>query len=323
MSEIKLVVKQIILNIKSMFSNWFNIALILLIPIIILTLPVFFIPLNYSFSIVFCIISSITSFIVYERVSYSFKKSTLYNNQKLSKNNKWIYNLSTIFTMILIVWSVVLFSVLILIILNNFDLLLDDYLKNKREEKFNLYKTPWLFFIYQLTLLTLVFFSLSYFIEKVAISSKSYYSSLISLLILIIIFGGAFNNYFLTPQRYVDEKNNKVFNYAIFNYPGHESIFPSYIFAPSLLFPFFAPAQMMIAIGNITHFHYDSNINEWVHKVSKWNNFSPWLWEKKSYMQLLDPAIQSPVWKWNILWIVPYFHIIGWFLLGRLLDKKR
>ncbi len=306
MKEIKLLVKQIILNFKSIISDRINIILLLFIPLLMTLIPMFFIPLAYSLGVVVTGTVMLISFIIYQKVSLSFKKSTLYSNNKLSSGNRWLMNLSTIATLLIVSYMLVIFLIIVLKIFSEMNILLWGYRKyptnGNHWDTFNL---PFIYIYYQITLLTLITFSLSYFIEKFSNNANFYYILTIILFLLIVIFGGSFNNYFHEIEKGIDGRYLPSFDPS-------GSIYPPNIYIPSLFIPFFAPSQMITITGEMTKINGD-NLIVW----TRYREFSPWVWETKSMFS----SMNGEIWKWNILWIVPYLHIIIWFLLGRLIDK--
>ncbi len=316
MQKIILTAKQTNLKLKTILSSWINIVLILLLPLMALAFPIFFIPLTDCIGVVFTCTILLFSFITYERVTYSFKVSTLHSNSKLTSSDKWSSNLSTILVMIIINTAMIMFSIFTLSILANFDLLLDGFMSNKDNERYLIRKLPFLFIFYQTTIMVVVFYSLSYLLEKISSSSNTFYIFAITLFILAIIFGGAFNNYFKSS---IDTGEGVM--YPIFNAYEAKAIFPTSIFLPSLLLPFFANSQMISTCGWIPHYRLVGETWQLI-SPERWATFTPWVWEKTNIMNSLGSKYIGTAWKWNILWVVPYIHILGWFAIGRLLERK-
>ncbi len=308
MKYIKLIVKQIILNFKSITQDKINIILLFLIPLLTTTIPVFFIPLAYSMGVVITSTIMIVTFIIYQRIALSFKKSTLYSNSKLASGNRWLMNLSTIITLLIVGYFIFIFLIIVLQILANLNFLLWGYRNYSDWGHWNLFNLPFVYVIYQISLLIIVTFSLSYFIEKFSDNTNFYYITAIVLFILIFIFGGSFNNYFHEPI-----KNNEGVYSPVFD--ESQSIFPGSMFVPSLLLPFFAPSQMITITGEMVKMNPNNQI-VW----GPYQNFTPWFWTTKSMFS--DIYNISNSWRWNILWITPYIHIVFWFLLGRLIENK-
>ncbi len=318
MEQIKLTVKQVILNFKYLFSSYMNIIFLLL-PVILvsLTVPTFLFSINDAYGITVCVAIMTSLFVLYNGIVYQFRNSTLYNQSQLTKNNKWIFNLSSLMTLFIVGISIYIIQLFILQFMAMFGFLARNIVGSLSSNiTFRLFKMPMGWNFYWASILILICFSFSFFVSRVIKSSKGYFIVTMSLIILTIIFGATFNDYFKSQYTFKDIDGEELRMYI---YQGNvKAIFPEYMYIPSLLFPVYAPAQMFNKSGCAAAWEQTSDGYHYATGFFKYGG-NLWTWQEDWWFK--TNGLQSTAWRWNILYFVPYFHIVGWFGLGMVISK--
>ncbi len=317
------IMKQIYLNFKYISSSFYNFIIILLFPVIMIIMPIFFIPLKYSFGVYLFVSCVIPVGIVYVSIGYEWRRSTLFINQKTTKGNRVKLYLSLLFTMLIICTILIVESFIVMIICN--PLFTTMWVSSPEEiKRYYILKTHIGGVFYTIYLSTLILFTLLYFFQSIMKNKKSMYILLLSIIIIDILFGGALNGYFTTVKNrgyYIggmtmDEwsdlsKIEK--SVGVFFGPG--SLFPGYLFWPTaIFFPFFGPTQQLSSIG-ATSLIWDINEDGMFNK-NGFKGYIFWFWSSPNTIidsWTLEPLSRDVYAKWNVLWIIPY---IWMFILG-------
>ncbi len=293
---IKLSTQRVYLNFKSMVINPLTMVLLILIPFLFCITTTLFAPARYQLGMIIGASIVLVSFVVYGSVAGSFRRSTLNSNLEMTASIKWTDNLATIGTMVIMTFLVLGFNIGLLIIFNKMGILLfgpEGYVNSKYT--YNFLNLNYFFIIYNSLLITVITYSIAYLIQGFFDSEMFFFTTAIVFLILLLIFGSTLNQYFIV--------NGSTGELLYNNY----SIMPEGFYIPSLLFPYYAPTQMLQVQGQLLTVHFDVNPKD------VYNTFNPWSWQN-NIIDFNGGLICD--WKWNILWFVPYFHILFWWFIG-------
>ncbi len=304
MDALKLVVKQNILNIKQVILNKMNIIFLSFIIVISLLIPMVFIPLSMAYPIIFLISLIPVNGSVFSTINFNLKKSTLNKNYNITKSNRWVFNISTILTMVLFSFVIFNFIYVILIILNQFGILLSAWRQYPDSSiinsKFNDLTNIGIYSLtlYTVIIISLITFSISFFISHFISSQKTYFMFILTSLILAIVFGGAFNDYFYLPWDV---------GAAFQNNP----IFPKQIYWVTLIFPYGPSGQLLRNI---------SRLSEWRYQL---DGFSTDYATYKGSLGVWRIITFSNTPIWNFTLVMPYIQIITFGSLGIVLSKRK
>lgn len=286
---------RVYLNFKAMVNEFYTLALILLLPTIICLSTISFIVLKYSLGPLITSSIMIVEIITYGTIAGSFRRSTLNKNSNLTIGVRWIDNLATLITMILISIIVLCYVLALLTLFDLIGIMIVDA-SGSRSSSFDYLllsavNIPMIF--YQSILVGIISYSFSYFFQGFFDSDMMFVTLGVLLFISIIIFGATMNNYFRLDD-IMDPRNSGIDTYIKYN----PDIMGNGLFIPSLFTPFYVPCQVMrVASQQMTR--------------PEINNAIVWSWQSSS-----NGVIGSNAWKWNILWFVPYFHILFWWIVG-------
>lgn len=231
--------------------------------------------------------------------SYNIKESTLFNEFRSNKKFKISFYLIILYLMIVFVYLYWMAMMFILSFFNSFDLLLYywpwENIGLPKTWHYNLWN-PYLLsiVIYNILIITLIIFSLSFMTRNILTTQKSYMVLIFSLIMLSLVFGGSINNAFA----YTANVNGE---YFLFSFGGNEVLFDT-----SLLFPLYAPGQLIKAM--LYNFHHYHGGNFETTKLWHWSTISDGVYfpEDKT----------NPLWHWNILYMLPVAEIFAFSLIG-------
>ncbi len=305
MEAIKLTVKQIILQFKTLLKSPVQVLLILLIPFLITTtLPVFFFGIRDSYGVVVTLSISVVVFVLYSHFVGEYRKSTLYKNLQSTKSNKWVFNASSFTTIFIISILVFLFHLLLMIVYTRLNLVQGSVLHkvNPDNEVIRMSLLPPVWTLYWVSMVVIVSFSISFALYRIVNESKTYYIVIIIIVILGIVFDGTFNNYFMSS-----EWNNGSWFDSLFFGGRTKQIFPESFYWPSIAYPFYAPSQMLNVAGTRV-FAYASNGQTQFYYLSYWK------WQSSA--DYIAAGLAPNAWRWNLLYFLPYIHSIIWIACG-------
>lgn len=294
-SQTKTIAKQLILNFNYIFSSPLKLCLFSLIISLSLVLPIIFVPLKFGLGLVVFIGAIIPSSIIFISVDFNFHSSTLSKNQSLNKNKGINHYISSLLTFYISTYIIVAIVFISLVILQELNLLLYSWrhLQND-DERYILLKINYLAFFYSVfELSTTTYFTLS-LISIITKREKVMYVWLLTLLILVIIYGGVFNNYFPKARDAVVEYAPSN-GYKIPYYNANAAL--EWLFYPCLMiFPFFAPLQ------HLAWFKWSI--------CSSWKNYNVhfFIWEHSNWYINETFNLFSSAMHWNALWMMPYAH---------------
>lgn len=301
-NSLKLIIKQMNMNFKSILGNWVNLIYLSFFVLIALLIPVIFIPLNMSVSISFSILLISVNSVLFANLNYNLRNSTLRRNLDLSKSNRFTFNLSIYFT--LFIFSIIASTLLYVIFkcLADIGCILVAWQKYSSDSTFifNFTFDLFLLVVYYTVIMCTIIYSISFLLNYLINSKKSYFTVMLSLIILTIIFGGSFNEYF--------------FYYAGTGLDFAEGpLYPRSIYWFSFIFPFYGPGELISIAFDVSKIYRDTgnpydyvpisffNLNDYVFEL---------IWGKSS----ID---------WRLLMMVPYVEIAGLVLAGGLVSKYK
>lgn len=253
MAEVsKLTITQIWLNLKTIFTDYKNILLMVSVIFIMLLVSIIFIPIHLGYGIVINVTSSIILASVYSSVNHTYRHSTLFSDSRLTRSNRYVFYISTIMTMSIVAIFSFTFTFLCLIVINHSNLLLMNWFFY--EDRFTeggqtVYFNPQLFAISILVILqiVLIMFSLSFAFQHIIDNKVTYFGLIISIEILIIIFGGAFNSYFWPYSADKIPEGGVIF--------AGDPLFPMKIYWLSAINPFFSTGSQANIAMTISKIH--------------------------------------------------------------------
>lgn len=293
---IKLTFQRVALNFSSLFTTPLTLILLISIPTLYCLSATVIAPINYQIG---CILASsviIVSIVNYGTVAGSFRRSTLNKNSNLTIGIRWIDNLTTVITMIIAGLITLTYCLLILSLFDNMGILIREHWSG--QDLSFARSISWSSIYYQSFLLILISYSISYLFQGFFDSDMMFFTMAIVIQLLLLILGATTNNFFrITSHR------DGLFHSGYY-IKMKKTLLGSWSFVPSLLFPFYAPTQFMALSGDLlSHGDYDKSLVwEWI-KPETYSGF--WL-----------SKISFDSWKFNVLYFVPYIHILFWWLTG-------
>lgn len=291
----KLVIKQLILNFKYVFSNGRMLILMTSFILVPMLLGMVLIPFRYAIALYFAIAAIIPASILYISTSFAWRKGTLYKNMMITKNKKYYFYLSSFIAMLITAYAMSIIFILGMSILNSIGVLIFDWLGTWQSKPYEMLSIFNLALVYSLFEFTLVMFGMLFLAQHILNTEKSMYSLVTIILFLMIIYGAVFNNYFAGYWLYSNADGSVDFYY---NFDG--SLFPSFLFYPTLiLFPLFAPSQHLAALKPFIAPYVD---NQHV-------NFFFWYSKDIPAFPTVDEALKTAR-CWNSLWMIPYVHTL-------------
>ncbi len=312
MNKIKLIVKQIILNFKyiiSMPSNILLLAILFLLPYVI---PIFFIPLYQSFSVLILMTVVIPTSIIYVSTTYSIREGTIYNNLKMTKNNKSYFYISSFICMIIYGIFSLFTTYFVLEVMEKLGLLMDGLvwynITDKSRYVYLVFKIPFFPFLYSTLEAIVILFSICFFFQNIINTKKNMYILILSLLILTVIFGGALNNYFMGTKPDLINEGYRLPSFRAW-------LLPKGAYSISIFFPLFGPGQHLASIGGT--FRWDNQMDTFYNLWDDQYVFFTWLTSKNS------PSSELGRLAWNILWIAPFFWTCLFGSMGIAASKMR
>lgn len=248
---LKQTVKQFFLNLRTIFFDWKNVLFLLLFIALALIVCSVFFPFRYGIGGSNALLVIITCGTIFAGTNYNFTNSSLIKNIKLTKNNTKSFYLATFFTMLFVTLLSATIFLMIEQLLNNFNLLMVDWLKfpspideglatdNNSYYVFNFgfYMIYW----YATCELVLWVFLISSLLKYVIKTENTYYIIIVCLTILAIIFGATFNDYFYFAD--FDAHGEAVQQTVV--YMPEWSLMPKEMFGTSLLMPFFSTGSLL------------------------------------------------------------------------------
>ncbi len=294
-SRFKLIIKQLILNGKYSFSSIEKIILITSIVFFAILLPIIFVPLRFSIGIVVFIGSVIPASVIFISTNFNFRRSTLYSNQSTTKSSRINFYISSMILYFITIYLLTMIIFFVLVIAQELNILLYDWAKYK-DDAYALLKINYGAFIYSIFELGLVMFGILFICQEMVKSEKTIYFIILSTLILAIIYGGVFNNYF-SKARGRNDAELGLIRFPFYN----SSSMLGYLFYPSaIILPFFGPMQHLSYLkwGMCVEYDY-FNVPFFAWQLKGW-----YVYNGFSASESIGLAFH-----WNILWFMPYIHV--------------
>lgn len=159
---------------------------------------------------------------------------------------------------------------------------------------------PYLIFVeYYALVIALVLFSISFATQKFMKNQNVYFTFIFSLVIIGIIFGGAFNDYF---GSYLDENGN---SHIEILWDGSPSLFLESFYIVSIFSPFYSPSAI---ITEMTTNYCGANANLLESAVILFNG-NNW-----NIFKFLDPRFTDTTFTFTV-WL-PYIYVVLGFIVG-------
>lgn len=312
MQTVKMIAKRMILDLGVVMKNYTFWLMIFLSPLLFYSIPIVFAPSQLSMQVVVVGSCSITSAIVYSQIAGVYRISSLYKNSKLNRQDKITSNISGFSVTLLISLFVLIIVLAYMEFFGIWDILLDGWIweganshKDFAFSFFALESGAFALVWYSVIEITLIICALGFMMFRISDNTKNYFVIILAFVILDIILGGIFNNYF------------RFDNWGDGFVPSFElnltlNMFPEYFFVPSLFFPLYPSSQHLVNCSNIV---------EDVQRFGK-TGIDPFVWLTFSNVSPEVVNKWGDIWKWNILWILPWVWIAGFATIGILNEKK-
>ena len=319
-----------IMNVKAIFSHTvFNLKFFInnkkkvsffIVPIILsLILAIIFFPISLGFSIIVETGLIMSEGIIFMSLSGNFRNSSLYKNIEPTKLNKFNFNISIYILMITSSIIILFLLMTSLIILSPFNIIETGWLSYDKTLNYKfLNKNVSIVFLSMIEMTTILFV-ISYLFIQISNSQKNYYMLMFSFVILNVIFGATINSYFwaqyLNPVTSFGEPVSKFKEYSYMSYSP--AIFPSWTFWISLLYPFYAPGQLLIIYGQKSLVESANGVTS---AGSEWGNVISLQWQT---VHNTPQWYQSSIWRWNITLLMPLIQIITLSSLGIIASSSK
>lgn len=283
MKSIELTLKRVYLNLSSLTTNLLTFFLLFLVPTIFCLSTTVIAYFYYDFGLIITMTAMLSGFIVYGTVAGAFRRSTLNKNSELTIGVKWIDNITTIITMLIMAYVMIHYEILLFVIFNQFDILI----LNGGGELNLIGGLGWIHMYYWMFVTVIITYSISYFFQGFLDSDMLFFTIAVIFTIFIMILGATIFNYFYYTDtvhnpRLMDVEVEVRLEYLNEHYG---------MYWVSLFFPFYAPSQMMRLQGDALMHSLPTN--------------SLWCW-----------VMGEKGWTYNLLWFIPYFHIFTWWIAG-------
>lgn len=285
MKSIREVFNILILNINFLLKNKGKALANLSIVFFALLIPIFFVPLKASISLVFFLGAVIPSSIIYISTTFNWRRSTLNQNLKTNSSERSVLYIGSYLTMNIFAFIEVFLIIFLLWILQITGVL--EYGWRGAEAPGRAYDILHINFaalFYSMFEAVLVMFATLFLIQNIINSEKAVYSFVVIVIILAILFGGVFN-YSFSHTGWVD--SDHYYKYNVYS----ENIFGEFLYYPiAFAFPLFGPMQHLSSLrftantmyndSKILFFYFQNSLN-----ISFWEALH-----------------------WDILWFLPYVH---------------
>ncbi len=268
----------VILNIKSLLSNYKILWLLSIFFVVGVMLPIIFIPYSLSGAAIFLLSIDAPLLVILGWSGYNIRRSTLFGNintSGISKNN--FYIAQALFTVLIAnILSLLLWAVIF--VLGESGALLQTWIWESGDySAFNpLGYGAIINIVYVTNVSAMVSFATYFLINSVTNNIKTYYIFVVSLLVLGFIFTGSLNCYFgyypgfkayipeyttngvegvdwkyegdilYVTKNYFDntnQLNDVLYSMDKNRYTFHGNLFPTSIFVPTLFYPFYGIGQ--------------------------------------------------------------------------------
>ncbi len=242
--SINSLLKHTYINIKSIFYSINNLLIIMFISLTTSLLAVVFFPLVFSYSLIVSVSVTSICIVAFTKTYIEYNSPLIKNMDNITSSKLQSYVVSYLCILILSMFTFIL-SFSLLIILNQFNLLLVDWFKytngNDGDNKYVFNIQLFIISIYCTFLISTITFLLSIIAYGITNDKKTYHMIMFSIIILILIFGGSINNYWWPTG-----------DASLFNSNRHgglyrmsDSPFPWEIYWASAIFPYFSMGSLL------------------------------------------------------------------------------
>ncbi len=303
MESIKLIIKQIILDIKYFINNRMNLLLSGMFVLAPMILVIFIMPIERTLSFVLFIGSVAPAMLIYISINYTIRSGTLNKNIRTTKNNKYIFNISNLIFFYIVLLLYFYIDLLSINLISMMGLLKKDWI-GAGTYKIHFWWTLDLRLLYSIIELGFISFAILFLSQYLIKTKKGMYTLVLSLILLQVVYGGCFNSYFY-----------KAYWTGGTPYNGdrvpmfQSSAFPNSLYWPTLLFyPLFGASQHVASLKIIF------GRDETAHSMVKW-----FVWLKDG---MSDNGLNYPM-RWNILWFSSWIYSFTLIFLGLLIGKYK
>lgn len=293
------------LNIRSLITQPLTAILLFILPTLFCASGTVIAPVTYHLGMMISAVVAICSIVTYGTVAGSFRRSTLNVNSNLTIAVRWIDNLATLFTLLIMSMVMLTYVLSVFTLFDYLGILLVTTSRYSELHSVDFANSiDWISIYYNALLVSILTFSLCYLYQGFFDSDIMFYVLAVVVLILLMLLGSSINNYFYLSNRmywdpmYMGDGGTTIVFYDNVTPFGKSGYFIS------LLFPYYAPSQIMHLSGDAYRYSdFDSNV--------VWTFFD-------TMRHNSDMVEQSGIsgWRWNILYFMPYIHIAFWWSIG-------
>ena len=279
-------------------------------PIILSSLMlVVFVPEYQAFALVLEICLILSLGVIFATLSFNFTNSTIYNNLKISNNNKYNFNISVFISMIISSLLLLFLLLILLTIFSEMKILETSWLKYDYDTfHFSFFnRAIWIAIISTIEISSILF-SISFFFTKISNSEKAYYILILCLVIFSFFFGGSTINSFFWPGA----NDDGIYSYMSFK----ESTSHSILFPLSLFFPFFSPGVISFIYSQFSLRNINDQFGQF--QSNAWEHLRIISWQTKS---IVPQEFWPLMWRWNIVLILPVIWVSSFGMSGILISK--
>ncbi len=313
MRLLKSIIKQSILNFKVILNSSFFLSLFFLIPLMTtLVFSVFLFSAADILGTVLIFPQITVLMLIYWAVTGEFKNSSLSDNLNSYRSSKIITYCSSLLVIFVSSYFLFFLTMSFLITFGKLSWLSTAIIGSGAEgTHFEFIHLPWFYVMYWYVLNALLIWCVSFCINSFVKSSKNFAVVILTIDIWFVIFGGAFNDYFGTGGGWLtaspDDLDTRFMNFR-------QMMFPTYMYIPSIMFPFYSQSQMLNIAGKHTLFKGDGTLRYWY-----WGKIDIWEWQSSS--DYIVNGLKDDSWRFNILYFLPYLHMSLWTTIGLMKNK--
>lgn len=212
-------------------------SMILVFPLIGLFFPMVFFPLaEGGMPLSVQITTIIPTAILFGTATYSFKNSTMYSNFRSTNPNKSNLYLATMLSTTLIMFLLILEYIFFLYIFTETDLINPNWLWFDNASHFDYSFEDFDYFVFAISTLEIcaLTFAISFTLRNIIKNLRTYYILWICVLVICLMWGATLNSFFGVEKHGITFQRNLV---------------PKSMFVTSILFPFYAPSQLVALVA--------------------------------------------------------------------------
>lgn len=333
------IARQLTFNFKYTIGNKYQLITISVFLLMAILLPVALVPLKYSFPLTILFSSTLPTGIIYIATTFNLRKGTLYSNQKITNNSRSSFYISSYLLMIIFGLILLFITLITLTILSQLDLLLGNYwwsTKGTSDYHYKIMKVPFVALMYSFIESITITFALCFLMQNIINDIRVMYIVFTSMMILTMIFGGTFNDYFnnSTGNFILDDGTISPIAIAV----ASNGLMPKEMFGVCSMFPYFAPGQHLAVVGMKTIYVdiekiQDTTINDVLNMssessglIARYPDMPFFYWQEAGTYYSLTNDVEKIVsnkdsFYWNVMWFYSYIWVFGLFIIGSIIGK--